>query len=91
MGDTAAAMASFVQAKEHDPIRFRAPEAMNQILSRLSERHAAILVDLVPHFGPYVRDSLFTDHLHPLHWDMIEWRVFLSTQWWRTRQILSRI
>ena len=65
MGDTAAAMASFVRAKEHDPIRFRAPEAMNQILSRLSERHAAILVDLVPHFGPDVRDSLFTDHLHP--------------------------
>ena len=64
-GDTAAAMASFVKAKEHDPIRFRAPEAMNQILTRLSERQAAVLVDLVPQFGPDVRDSLFTDHLHP--------------------------
>ncbi|MYF64423.1 MAG: hypothetical protein F4183_08005, partial [Rhodothermaceae bacterium] len=64
-GDTAAAMVSLVQAKEHDPIRFRAPEVMNQILYRLSERHSAVLVDLVPHFGPDVRDSLFTDHLHP--------------------------
>lgn len=64
-GDTAAALASFVRAKEHDPIRFRAPEAMNQILVRMSERHAATLVDLVPLFGPDVRDSLFTDHLHP--------------------------
>ena len=79
MGDTAAAMASFVQAKEHDPIRFRAPEAMNQILSRLSVRHAAILVDLVPHFGPVVRDSLFTDHLHPtaLGYDRMA-RVFVN-------------
>ena len=79
MGDTAAAMASFVQAKEHDPIRFRAPEAMNQILSRLSGRHAAILVDLVPYFGPDVRDSLFTDHLHPtaLGYDRIA-RVFVN-------------
>lgn len=64
-GDTAAAMAFFVQAKEHDPIRFRAPEAMNQILTRLSERNAAVLVDMVPQFGPAERDSLFTDHLHP--------------------------
>ena len=78
-GDTAAAMASFVQAKEYDPIRFRAPEAMNQILFRLSERHAAILVDLEPQFGPDVRDSLITDHLHPtaLGYDRMA-RVFVS-------------
>jgi len=78
-GDTAAAMASFVQAKEHDPIRFRAPEAMNQILFNLSERHAATLVDLEPQFGPDERDSLFTDHLHPtaLGYDRMA-RVFVS-------------
>ena len=78
-GDTTAAMASFVQAKEHDPIRFRAPEAMNQILFRLSERHAATLVDLGPQFGPDVRDSLFTDHLHPtaLGYDRMA-RVFVN-------------
>lgn len=78
-GDTAAAMTSFVQAKDYDPIRFRAPEEMNQILFRLSERHAAILVDLVPHFGPDVRDSLFTDHLHPtaLGYDRMA-RAFVS-------------
>ncbi|MXY08196.1 MAG: hypothetical protein F4Y61_06065 [Rhodothermaceae bacterium] len=78
-GDTAAAMVSLVQAKEHDPIRFRAPEVMNQILYRLSERHSAVLVDLVPHFGPDVRDSLFTDHLHPtaLGYDRMA-RVFAS-------------
>ena len=78
-GDTAAAMVSLVQAKEHDPIRFRAPEVMNQILYRLSERHSAVLVDLVPHFGPDVRDSLFTDHLHPtaLGYDRMA-RVFVS-------------
>lgn len=78
-GDTTAAMASFVQAKEHDPIRFRAPEVMNRILSRQSERRGAILVDLAPHFGPDVRDSLFTDHLHPtsLGYDRMA-RVFVS-------------
>ena len=78
-GDTTTAMASFVQAKEHDPIRFRAPEAMNQILIRLSERHAATLVDLGPQFGPDVRDSLFTDHLHPtaLGYDRMA-RVFVN-------------
>ncbi|MDE2769936.1 MAG: GDSL-type esterase/lipase family protein [Bacteroidota bacterium] len=78
-GDTAAALASFVLAKEHDPIRFRAPEAMNQILIRLSERHAAVLVDLEPQFGPDVRDSLFTDHIHPtaLGYDRMA-RVFVS-------------
>ena len=78
-GDTAAAMASFVQAKEHDPVRFRAPDAMNQILLRLSERYDAVLVDLAQHFGPDVRDSLFTDHLHPtaLGYDRMA-RAFIS-------------
>ncbi len=78
-GDTAAAMTSFVKAKDYDPIRFRAPEEMNQILFRLSERHAAILVDQAPHFEPDVRDSLFTDHLHPtaLGYDRMA-RAFVS-------------
>ncbi len=64
-GDTTAAMEAFIEAKEYDPIRFRAPEAMNQVIRRLSRAHGAILVDIESFFMSQVTDSLFTDHLHP--------------------------
>lgn len=65
LGDTAAAMDAFVEAKEYDPIRFRAPEAMNQVIHRLALDHGAIPVDTESLFAPQIIDSLFTDHLHP--------------------------
>lgn len=61
--DTARAMAAFLQAKEHDPIRFRAPEAMNEIIHRLADKYGAIRVNTGEYFN--LSDSLFTDHLHP--------------------------
>lgn len=71
LGDTDAAMEAFVEAKEYDPIRFRAPEAMNQIIHQLARGHGAITVNMEPYFES--TDSLFTDHLHPtaLGYDLI--------------------
>ncbi|MXX96862.1 MAG: SGNH/GDSL hydrolase family protein [Rhodothermaceae bacterium] len=65
LGDTTAAMEAFVEAKEYDPIRFRAPEAMNQVINRLALDHGVIKVDTESFFADQVSDSLFTDHLHP--------------------------
>ncbi len=64
-GDTVAAMDAFVEAKEHDPVRFRAPEAINQVIQRLTAGHGATLVNTGPFFDSAHTDSLFTDHLHP--------------------------
>ncbi len=66
MGDTTAAMAAFLRAKEHDPVRFRAPEAMNHIIRRTAGTHDAVIVDMESYFGD--GDTLFTDHLHPTAW-----------------------
>jgi len=64
-GDTTAAMGAFLHAKEHDPIRFRAPEAMNSVIMRTAHMHGAIVVDMKSYFDSAGADSLFTDHLHP--------------------------
>ena len=64
-GDTTAAKEAFLRAKEYDPIRFRAPEAMNRIIDRVTQDHGAVLVDVGSYFETEAGDSLFTDHLHP--------------------------
>ncbi len=72
-GDSVAAMTAFIRSKEYDPIRFRAPEKMDQIISRLAQDHNAHVVNTDSYFDSRVRDSLFTDHLHPaaLGYDLI--------------------
>ena len=65
VGDTTAAMNSFLRAKEYDPVRFRAPQIMNDVIKRTAAAHGAIVVDIETHFNSSVGDSLFTDHLHP--------------------------
>jgi len=64
-GDTLAAKNAFVLAKEHDPIRFRAPEAINRVIMEVAPRHNAVIVNTASIFGFGTTDSLFTDHLHP--------------------------
>ena len=70
-GDTAAARTAFLEAKEADGLRFRAPEAMNGVVRRLAARFEHVtLVDAQQAFrdaspGGLEGDALFTDHLHP--------------------------
>ena len=70
-GDTAAARAAFLEAKEADGLRFRAPEAMNEVVRRLAADFAHVtLVDVERAFrraspGGLEGEALFTDHLHP--------------------------
>ncbi len=64
-GDSVTAMTAFMRAKEYDPIRFRAPEEMDQIIYRTAQNHGAQVVNTESYFDSKVMDSLFTDHLHP--------------------------
>lgn len=70
-GDSVAARAAFLDAKEADGLRFRAPEAMNEVVRRLAaEFDDVTLVDIHGRFraaspGGVEGSALFTDHLHP--------------------------
>ena len=70
-GDSAAARAAFLEAKEADGLRFRAPEAINEVVRRLAEAFDNVtLVDAQQRFrdaspGGVEGGALFSDHLHP--------------------------
>ncbi len=70
-GDYTEAKKEFIKAKELDMLRFRAPEAINKIIYRLSEEHQNItLVDNKVNFETYsvhgiIGDSLLLEHVHP--------------------------
>lgn len=70
-GDTAAARRAFLTAKEHDGIRFRAPEVMNAVIRRLGGSFSKVtIVDAQERLrtesaGGVEDASLFADHLHP--------------------------
>ncbi len=70
-GDTTAARSAFVEAKEADGLRFRAPEEMNAVARRLAAAFPHVtLVDVQEQFraaspGGLEGSALFTDHLHP--------------------------
>jgi len=72
-GDTLAAKTAFMLAKEYDPIRFRAPQQINQVIVRRAQEHGAVVVKTGVGFLFASSDSLFTDHLHPtaLGYDMM--------------------
>jgi tetratricopeptide (TPR) repeat protein len=60
----------FLRARELDQLRFRAPEEINHIISKLSEDYGIILVDLDSVFAVNSRDGitgneLITEHVHP--------------------------
>lgn len=70
-GDTTSARAAFLQAREADGLRFRAPEAVNDVVRRLAQAFKNVtLVDVEERFrmhspGGIEGASLFADHLHP--------------------------
>lgn len=69
-GLTEQARAQFLLAKDHDLLRFRAPEAVNQKIRELAGRYHATLVDTEAAFianSPQglVGNSLLLEHLHP--------------------------
>ena len=58
------------QAKDLDALRFRAPEAINEVLRHLAERYALPLVPMKQAFeekspAGIIGRSLMTEHLHP--------------------------
>lgn len=68
--DMTRARVAYREAKERDPLRFRAPEAMNRIIREEAARHGAIVVeteraieDASP--GGVPGHTLILEHLHP--------------------------
>ena len=69
-GDAEAARAAFLEAKEYDDIRFRAPEALNKKIRTLAEDFGITLVDVQAMLRTHSPEgiegaTLFDDHLHP--------------------------
>jgi lysophospholipase L1-like esterase len=72
-GDLAAARRAYLEAKDRDLLRFRAPEAANAILRELAAEQGAFLVDVQAAFarearGGIVGSELVLEHLHPNAW-----------------------
>lgn len=70
LGDLALAKEAFINAKDRDLLRFRAPEAINQAIRSLARDHHATLVDVEAAFasqspGGIIGDELLLEHLHP--------------------------
>lgn len=70
-GDFGTALGHFVKAKEYDQLRFRAPEAFNDIIREQAGKHGnAVLVDVREKFeenSPHgiVGGDLVLEHVHP--------------------------
>jgi lysophospholipase L1-like esterase len=69
-GEYEKAKLKFIEAKENDELRFRAPEEFNQIIKKLASENNArlLLVDSVfsaKSRNGVVGNDLMTDHLHP--------------------------
>ncbi|MBB6236860.1 lysophospholipase L1-like esterase [Pedobacter sp. AK013] len=70
-GDFKAAKANFVLAKEYDQLRFRAPEAFNQIIKKLCRQYPGIyLADTRALFeknetGGIIGKETILEHVHP--------------------------
>jgi len=65
-----AAKAAFVLAKDHDLLRFRAPQAFNDIISELAQQEQVTLVDNQALFNAHadhgiIGNSMILEHLHP--------------------------
>jgi len=72
-GDLAAARRAYLEAKDRDLLRFRAPEAANAILRELAAEQGAILVDVQAAFarearGGIIGSELVLEHVHPNVW-----------------------
>lgn len=68
--DLTSAKSAYLKAKELDLLRFRAPEAFNDIIREVCKEKGAILVDgqaVMRHANPkgYIGKSIMIEHLHP--------------------------
>ena len=64
------AMKLFKQAKEHDVLRFRAPDTLNKIIQKLGQKYKiqiAAIDSTFNNFSPHgiPGNNLMTDHVHP--------------------------
>ncbi len=69
-GDFAAARRAYLEAKDRDQLRFRAPEAANQVIREVAEHHGAIVVETqralaLASPGGIIGKELMLEHLHP--------------------------
>ena len=69
-GDTARARTYYRPAKDRDELRFRAPEAMNQVIREVAARRGATVVETQRALeraapGGIVGRTLMLEHLHP--------------------------
>ena len=70
LGDTLKARNLFYRAKDLDPVRFRAPERINEIIYDLVEEYGVTLIPAKDWFsnasvGGLIGDNLLTEHVHP--------------------------
>jgi tetratricopeptide (TPR) repeat protein len=69
-GDTQSARQAFLDAKDRDELRFRAPEVFNEVIRSAAEDYGAIVAEVLlqmeaeSDFGT-VGAGLMTEHLHP--------------------------
>jgi Tfp pilus assembly protein PilF len=69
-GEPDAARTAYRNARDRDPLRLRAPEALNRVIERVAQRDGATLVDVRRHFEEaspdgIVGDELLLEHVHP--------------------------
>ena len=71
LGDVKGAASSFLQAKELDLLRFRAPEKINQVIRKHAKQHDQVyLVDVATRLAnsspdKIIGNNLMLEHLHP--------------------------
>jgi len=70
LGEREGARAHYRRAKELDRLRFRAPEASNEVIRALADRHGSVLVDVQARLEAQaplgrVGRELMLEHLHP--------------------------
>ncbi|MDX2130268.1 MAG: tetratricopeptide repeat protein [Chloroherpetonaceae bacterium] len=84
-GDSVLAKRLFLEAKDLDGLRFRAPEAMNRIIDSLAQQYGCTIARVSEEFAAaspqgIVGNNLMCDHLHPtVKGYQVMGRVFAST------------
>ncbi|MBE2279747.1 MAG: hypothetical protein IAE91_05090 [Ignavibacteriaceae bacterium] len=70
-GDSLAALKLFIEAKDRDELKFRAPSEFNEIIKRMGKSFNVSVIDIDSAFNSQSKygitgDELMTDHLHPV-------------------------
>ena len=83
-GDTVQARALFIQARDQDVVRFRAPTAFNDVIRRVTRARGATYVPLAEKFdsaavGGAPGNDLFLEHVHPnVHGEALIAQIFFA-------------